>query len=111
MVEAADEIFSGGEVDAGFAADGRVDLREKCGGDLDVADSAHVDGGEEAGDVAEDSAAEGDEERIAIGSGTRELLGERLDTGEAFVAFAVGEEEDGRQFGAVFCEAREEGLR
>ena len=49
MVEAADEIFPGGEVDSGFAADGGVDLRKQRGRHLDVADAAHVDGGEEAG--------------------------------------------------------------
>ena len=68
-MEAADEVFAGGEVDAGLAADGGVDLGEESGGDLDVADAAHVDGGEEAGDVADDAAAEGEEERVAVGSG------------------------------------------
>ena len=96
MVEAADEIFSGGEVDAGLAADGGVDLSEEGGGDLHVADAAHVDGGEEAGDVADDSAAEGDEEGVAVGSGEGELLGEGFDAGEALVALAAGEEEDCR---------------
>ena len=95
MVEAADEIFSGGEVDAGLAADGGVDLGEEGGGDLHVADAAHVDGGEEAGDVADDAAAEGEEERVAVGSGAGELLGEGFDAGEALVALAAGEEEDG----------------
>ncbi len=69
MVEGADEVFSGEEVDAGFAADGGVDLGEEGGGDLDVTDSAHVDGGEEAGDVADDAATEGDEECVAVCSG------------------------------------------
>ena len=69
MVEAADEIFSGGEIDAGLAADGGVDLGEECCGDLHVADAAHVDGGEEAGDVADDAATEGDEDGVAVGSG------------------------------------------
>ena len=56
MVEAADEVFAGGEIDAGFAADGAIDLGEEGGGDLDEGDAAHVDGGEEAGDVADDAA-------------------------------------------------------
>ena len=59
VVEAADEVFSGEEIDAGFAADGGVDLGEEGGGDLDVADAAHVDGCEEAGDVADDASTEG----------------------------------------------------
>jgi hypothetical protein len=69
VVKAADEIFSGGKVDAGFAADGGVDLGEEGGRDLDVVDTAHVDGGEEAGEVADDAASEGDEEGGAVGAG------------------------------------------
>ena len=107
VVEAADEVFAGGEVDAGLAADGGVDLGEEGGGDLDVADAAHVDGGEEAGEVADDSAAEGEEER----SGRRrrgELLGEAFDLSEALVALAGGEEEDGGL--AIFGKGGEEVL-
>ena len=62
VVEGADEVFARGKVDAGLATDGGVDLGEEGAGDLDVGDSAHVDGGEEAGDVADDSATEGQEE-------------------------------------------------
>ena len=87
LVEAADEVFAGGEVDAGLAADGGVDLGEEGGRDLDEGHAAHVDGGEEAGDVADDAAAECDEERIAVGSGLGELLGKVSDGGEAFVFF------------------------
>ena len=94
VVEAADEIFSGQEIDAGFAADGGVDLREKGGRDLHVADAAHVDGGEEAGDVANDAATEGEEQRVAVGSGGGELLGEGFDAAHAFVTLAAGEKED-----------------
>ena len=98
VIKAADEIFSGCEVDAGFSADGGVDLREESGGDLHVADAAHVDGGEEACDVADDAATEGEEERVAVGSCGGELLGEGFDTGHAFVRFATGEKEDGGRF-------------
>jgi hypothetical protein len=106
-VEAADEIFSCCEVDAGFAADGGVDLREQCGGDLHVADAAHVDGGEEAGDIADDAATEGEEESVAVGSGGAELLREGFDAAHALVALARGVKEDGWRF----FEGGEEGLR
>ncbi len=75
VVEAANQVLAGGEVYPGLAADGGVYLREEGGGDLDVGDAAHVDGGEEAGDVAQDAAAEGDEERVAVGSVLGELFG------------------------------------
>ena len=75
---------------------------------MHVADAAHVDGGEEAGDVADDAATEGEEDGVAVGAGVGELLGEGFDAGEALVAFAGGEEEDG---GCVFVwEGGEEGL-
>ena len=69
MVEAADKVFSGAKVDSSFTTEGRVDLGEEGGGELDVGDSAHVDGGEEAGDVSNDSATEGEQECVAVGTG------------------------------------------
>src|SRR5277367_3132555 len=107
MVEAADEIFSGEEVDAGLSADGGVDLREERRRYLDVADAAHVDGGEEAGHVSKDATTEGEEERIAVGASRGELLCERFDAREALVRFAAWYEEDRRRF----LEAGEEGPR
>ncbi len=95
VVEAAGEVFACEEVDAGFAADGGVDLGEEGGGELNVANAAHVDGGEEAGDVAEDAATQSQENRSAVGAGLRELFEEALDGGEAFVLLAGGDEEDG----------------
>lgn len=98
MVEAADEILAGGEVGAGFAAEGGVDLGEEGGRDLNVGDAAHVDGGEESGEVADDAATEGEEEGVAVGPGGGELLGEGFERAEAFVGFACGDEEDGGGF-------------
>ncbi len=95
VVEAADEVFAGEEVDAGFASDGGVDLCEQGAGELDVADTAHVDGGEEAGDVADDASTEGKQEGVAVGPGGGKLLGEGFYAREALVAFAGGVEEDG----------------
>ena len=69
VVECAEEIFAGSDVDAGLSAEGAVDLREQGGGDADVADAAHVGGGEEACHVAEDAAPEREEDGVAIGAG------------------------------------------
>ena len=95
VVEAADEVLAGGEVNPGFAAYCGIDLGEEGGGDLDVRDAAHVNGGEEAGDVADDASAEGDEESVAVCTVSGELLGEGFYGGEALVLFAGGVEEDG----------------
>jgi hypothetical protein len=93
-VEAADEVLAGGEVDAGFAAEGGVDLGEDGGGDADVADTAHVDGGEEAGEVADDAATESEQDGVSVGAGVVELVSEGFDLGEALVGLAGGVEED-----------------
>ena len=62
LVETTEEVFSFGGVDAGFASDGRVHLRDDSGGDLDDRDAAVVDGSDEAGKVPGDAASEGDHE-------------------------------------------------
>ena len=62
MVETADQVLAGLEIDAGFAADRRIDLGEQGRGYLNVIDSTHKDGGEEASDVADDPPAKGNEE-------------------------------------------------
>src|ERR1700739_4457141 len=94
MMEAADEVLSRTEVRAGLAADRGVDLGEQGGGNLHVVDAAHVDGGEKAGHIAEDAAAEGEEQGTAIGTGFGELDGKLFDAGEALVLFPGGHEED-----------------
>ena len=107
-MEGADEVLAGEEVDAGLAAEGRVHLGEQRGGQADVADAAHVDGGEESGDVADDAAAEGEQDGVAVGPGEGKLLGEGLDRGKALVRFARGEKEHGGLMGRR--KAGEEGL-
>ena len=99
MVEAADEVLSSGKVGTCFAADRGIDLREEGCGNLEIRDAAHVDGGEEAGQVADDSSSKGDEKGVAVGSRAGELLGESFDGREAFVDFACGQEEDLRRCG------------
>lgn len=109
VVEAADEVLAHLEVGAGLAADGGVDLGEQRGGELHITDAAHVDGGEEAGEVAEDAAAEGEQDGVAIGTGEGQLVGKGLDAGEALVGFAGPEKEHGGA--SVGVEGLEDGLR
>ena len=99
-MEGADEVLAGEEVDAGLASERGVHLRQQRGGQADVADATHVDGGEEAGDVADDAAAKGEQDGVAVGPGKGELLGEGLDRGEAFVRFACGEKRNGGLMGS-----------
>ncbi len=94
LVEGAKEVFAALEVDAGFAADGGVDLSEEGGGDLDDGDASHEDGREEAADVAADASAEGDDDAGAVRAPGEHLVGEGFEDAEAFVGFAAGEVKD-----------------
>lgn len=96
LMKAADEVFPYGEIDSGLAADRGVDLREKRGRNLNIRNGPHIDGGEEAAEIAYNASAEGDEQGRAVGPRGGKLSCESLDTGEAFVALARIEEEDGK---------------
>src|SRR5664279_1034107 len=97
MVKAAKEILALGEVNAGLAAHGGVDLGEKCGGDLHVRNATHERRGQKAANVADNATAKGDEERSAIAAGLCHLARQLLDACECFVLFAGGKKKsDGR---------------
>lgn len=65
LMEGADEVLGAADVDGGLAADGGVHHGEERGGELEAADAAEGGGGCEAREVADDAAAEGDEDVIA----------------------------------------------
>ena len=67
LVERADEVLAERVVDADLAADRAVDLREQGRRHMRERDATEVGGSGEAGHVADDAAAEGDERRRAIG--------------------------------------------
>ena len=94
LMEAADEVFSGGEIDSGLSADSRVDLREERRGNLDVGDSPHVDCGEKASHIADYASAKGDEKRRAVCSSSGKLGGEAIEVCQTFLLLAGRMEED-----------------
>jgi hypothetical protein len=65
LVEGADEILALWRVDGRLAADGAVDHGEQRRGHLHVAHAAHERGSDEAAEVADDAAAEGDDDGVA----------------------------------------------
>ena len=69
LVEGADEILAGGQVDGDLAADGGVDHAEEGGGGVDEGHAADVRGGGGAGEVGDDAAAEGEDDIAALGAG------------------------------------------
>ena len=73
LVERADVVLGLGEVDAGLAAVGGVDLRDERRRHLHVAHAPLVGGGAEPGEVADDAAAERDHDVLARHPGPRQL--------------------------------------
>ena len=66
LVEEADQVFAFWRVDRGLAADAGIDLRQQRCGDLHEIDAAFDEAGGEAGEIADDAAAEGDDEIAAL---------------------------------------------
>ena len=90
MMKGSDQIFPGAQVDPGLAADGGVHLREHRGGNLYQVDAAHVERGQQAGNVAYDAASESNDDGISVRAQAAQLLGQFLNRGQLFVAFAIG---------------------
>ena len=63
LMEGPDEIFAAGGVDSGLAAHRTIDLRDDGGWYLDARNAPVVNGRNEACEVADYSATEGDQER------------------------------------------------
>ena len=83
LPEGADQVLALGQVHAGLAADGGVDLAEQRGGHVHDGHAPVVDGGGEPGDVGDEATADG---HHGVGPGEAplgELPAEVLDGGEA----------------------------
>ena len=65
-MEAADEVLAVPRIDAGLAANGEIDLRQQRRRDLHQAHAAFQDAGGESRQVADDAAAQRDDEIAAL---------------------------------------------
>ena len=83
-MEGPDEVLAVTRVDAGLAADGRIHLREQRRRDLHEAHAPAHDGRREAGKVADDAPAQGDDEIAALDAGRQHGV---ADMRQALVAF------------------------
>src|SRR2546425_5179865 len=72
LVEGADQVLASRMIDRRLAPHRGIDLREERGRHLDEGDTALVDGGGEAGEIADDTATERDDKAI-----TTEARGEQ----------------------------------
>ncbi len=89
LVERADHVLAQRVVDARLAADRGIDLRQQGGGHLDEVDAAHVRRGGEAGQVADDAAAEGDQGRLAVAFIGQQRVEDLHQAGPVLVFLAV----------------------
>ncbi len=88
LPDRADVVLALGQVNAGLAADRRVNHRQQGGGDVHQPDAALVGGGDEAGQVAHHAAPEGDDRVGAAQAGRGGPAAQALDLGQGLGALA-----------------------
>ena len=88
LVECADKILSGLEVDAHFSPDRTIDLREQRRRRLHKGNAAQVSRGDESRQVANNPAAQGDDKRRALQPMPGELAVTTLDRLQTLGSFA-----------------------
>ncbi len=88
-MKGAHQVFAGFQVDADFAADRTVHLRQQGGGRLDERDAAQINRGEKSGQIPHHAATQGDEEGFPFQAVRGQLVAGGLDHFEAFGSFAV----------------------
>ena len=76
-MEGADQVLALRRVDAGLAADRGIDLRQQRGRHLHEAHAAAQDAGGKAGEIADDAAAQGDDEIAALEAHLEQPLAQR----------------------------------
>ena len=103
LMERADQVLAARMIDAGLAADGRIDLREQRGRHLHVVDAALVAGRGEARHVADDAAAERDHGRVAIHALRDQRIEIRAKLSQRLVLLAVRQHQ--RRHASIACSA------
>ena len=93
LVERADEVLAFAMIDGRLAADRGVDHSEQRGRHLHERHAAEVGGRDEAGEVAHNAAAEGDDRAAALSSLRDEPVVDRRGDIEGLVGFAGGNRE------------------
>ena len=96
LVESADQIFAGLEIDAHFPAHGTVHLGEQGGGHLDQRHSAQVGGGDETRQIPDHATAQRHDERLALHAMGGELIVAGMENLQTLGAFPRRHENEGR---------------
>ena len=84
LMEGADEILAAAGVDAGLAADGGIDLRQQRRRHLHDAHAAPDDRRCEAGEVADDAAAERDDDVVPLDARGEDAVDDLGEVGGSF---------------------------
>ena len=90
LVECADEVFALGQINAGLAADRGIHLREQRGRNLAQRYAAQEGRGRKAGNVADNTAAERDNQVLAGHACRQQIVVNALDRGELLVLLTGG---------------------
>ncbi len=106
LVKGPHQIFAFRDVDPCFAAHGAVHLGQEGGRDLNKRDAAHVQRGQEAGNVAGHAPAKGNQAVLAVKAGGRQCTGQPGDGLQVLAFLAAGKR---HQFG--FQPGRGQGLQ
>ncbi len=88
LPESADQVLALLMVDRRLAADRRIDLGQDGCRDLDEVDTAHIDGAGKARQVADDAAAERDDDVLAVEAGLQHGVQHELQAVIGFRLFA-----------------------
>ena len=110
LVEGADQVLAVRRVDAGLAADRRVDLRQQRRRHLHEIDAAAHAGRGKAGEIADDAAAERDDQIAALDARVDDRLADAVEAGVALGALARGDA-DGGEVDAGGCKRGLGGLQ
>jgi hypothetical protein len=78
-----------------FLPSARIDLREQRGGRLHEANAAHEDGRREPGDVADDAAAQRDDDRTPVSACRDERIDDPFDRGHRLLRLTTTERQHG----------------
>src|SRR6516164_3975379 len=87
-MKGADQVLAVRGVDGRLSAYGRIHLGQQGGGDLYEIDAALEDRGGEAGEIADDSAAEGDDQVTALQLQRQKRIAKPFEAGKAFGGFS-----------------------
>jgi hypothetical protein len=101
-MEDADEVLAARTVDAGLAADGRVDLRQQRSRDLHEVHAAAHDAGGKSGQIANNTATERDDDIAAFQSCGEHAVHHLFEMRETLGLFSSRQRDDGGPNAALF---------